>query len=85
MADAPRKRPYTPNQLSKEKCFRCGAPAEFQWSACADDNHWRPLCGPCDLQLNVMVVRWLGFKNWQAMIKRYARKIGQKWRHPFTD
>jgi len=85
MSEAPRKRPYTPNQIAKGKCFRCGAQAEFQWSACADDNHWRLLCGPCDLELNVMVVRWLGFKNWASKIKRYARRIGQKWSNPFTE
>lgn len=73
------KRPFTKKQLSKEVCFRCGDPAEFQWNACADDNQWRPLCGPCDLELNAMVLKWMGFKNWLAKVKTYAAHIGQKW------
>lgn len=73
-----RLKPYTPKQLEKEKCFRCGAPAEYQWSACADQNVWRPLCRQCDFDLNVMVIKWMGFKDWKRKLKDYASLIKVK-------
>lgn len=73
-----RTKAYTDAQLYKMKCVRCDKPAEFQWSSCADDNVWRPLCGQCDLELNSLVMRWYGFSDWRKKIVRYARKIGRK-------
>lgn len=75
-----RKRPYTARQLKGCKCFRCGDSAEYQWNACADGNTWRPLCAKCDLGLNVLVLKWLGFKDWRRKIAEYAKSIGQKFR-----
>lgn len=75
----PRKKEYTEEEIKAGKCFKCGKQAEFQWSACADSNTWRLLCGRCDLEVNVMVVRFLGFKDWRRKIKRYATRIGLTW------
>lgn len=76
---ARRERRYTESQLHKCKCFRCGAPARFQWNICSDDNIWRPLCGQCDLDLNAMVLEWFGKNNWEVKLRKYARLIGLKW------
>ena len=80
MAKTVRKKAYTDAQIAKGKCVRCGEQAEFQWSACADDNIWRLLCGKCDLELNAIVLRWYNFPDWRAKIVRYATKIGRKFR-----
>lgn len=56
-----RKEPYSEAGIKRLPCFRCGGPAVHQWSACADGNLWRPLCVPCDVELNEMVLRWMGF------------------------
>lgn len=79
-----RKRPYTEAQLKKCDCFRCGKPARFQWNACADDNVWRPLCEACDVELNVIVLRWMGFKNWKTKVKNYCKRITVKWSERFA-
>jgi hypothetical protein len=73
------KTPYTEAEIKDGVCGRCGAPSEFQWSACADGNLWRKLCGPCDLALNAIVMEWYGFKDWRRKVRRYATKIGLKW------
>ncbi len=43
-----RRKPYTARGIVRLACFRCGRPARFQWSICADGNVQRPLCGECD-------------------------------------
>jgi protein-arginine kinase activator protein McsA len=57
------------------KCFRCGSPARFQWQICSDDNVYRPVCEKCDVELNEMVLKWAGFKDWKEKIERYKERI----------
>lgn len=66
-----RKKPYTEIGIRRLKCFRCQARAEFQWEICSDGNTWRPICKECDIALNEMVLKWMGFKDWESKIENY--------------
>lgn len=71
-----RRQPYTVRGIRRLPCFRCGAPAEHQWQICSDNNLYRPLCLACDIALNELVLRWMGFPDWEAKIERYKRQEG---------
>lgn len=72
----------TAAQLRKMKCCRCEKQAEYQWSACADNNVWRPLCAQCDFDLNVLVMQWYGFRGWVGKARAYAKLLNLKWSGP---
>ena len=71
-----RKKPYTQIGIRRLKCFRCGKKAEYQWQICSDGNQYRPLCKDCDIAMNEMVLKWMGFDNYKVMIDNY--KISMK-------
>ena len=66
-----RTKPYTAIGIKRLKCFRCGSPAQCQWQICSDGNVYRLLCLPCDLALNDMVLRWMGFPDVEAKMAAY--------------
>lgn len=72
-----RKKPYSETGIRRLKCCRpgCGNRAEYQWSACANGNLHVPICPACDLELNEMVLRWMGFPDWREKIKAYREKV----------
>lgn len=55
-----RKKPYTEIGLKRLKCVRCGDPAFSQWQICADGNLYRPICTKCDIELNLLVLVYMG-------------------------
>lgn len=67
-----RKKPYTDIGVKRLPCFRCGAPATQQWSVCSDNNLWHPLCTSCDIELNRLVLEFMGFPDIQNIIADYA-------------
>jgi hypothetical protein len=69
-----RKKPYTQIGINRMKCFHCGAKAKHQWQICSDDNIYRPICSECDIALNEMVLKWMGFKDWKEKIDEYKQK-----------
>lgn len=71
-----RRKPYTKIGIERLPCVRCGAQARFQWNACADGNLWRPLCGPCDVELNEVVLHWMGDPAAAKKVAAYASKNG---------
>jgi len=60
LAKYQRLKPYTTIGIKCKKCFRCGGQAIFQWQICSDGNQYRPICLECDIELNGMVLQWLG-------------------------
>ena len=66
-----RKNPYTQIGIRRLKCFRCGKKAVEQWQICSDGNTYRPICLECDIALNEMVLKWMGFPNWKEKIEKY--------------
>ena len=73
-----RKTPYTEIGIRRLKCFRCENKAQFQWQICSDGNQFRPICLPCDVELNEMVLNFMVFKDWKEMIEKYkAEKLNE--------
>lgn len=66
-----RKKPYTEIGIRRIPCARCASPSVHQWQVCADDNVYRGLCSDCDVKLNAMVLKWMGFKDWKQKITKY--------------
>ena len=73
-----RRTPYTERGIRRLECFRAGCRnrAETQWQICADGNVYRPLCLPCNVELNRLVLEWAGLADAQAEIATYAASRG---------
>lgn len=69
------KKPYTSIGISRLPCFRCGAKANQQWQICADHNLFRPICDECDIELNRLVLEFMGFENIKEMIEDYKNYL----------
>ena len=70
-----RREPYTQAGIQRLLCVRgCGRKAHASWQACADGRLHRPLCWPCDVELNKLVLQWMGDPEWEAKIKAYREK-----------
>lgn len=70
-----RKKPYTEIGIKRIKCFRCNNASTYQWNICADDNIYRPICIECDIKLNTLVLKFMGFKDWREKIAKYWKKL----------
>ena len=70
-----RKRPYTAIGIKRCKCVRCGKPAHAAWQVCADERLYRPLCIECDIALNEMVLKWVGFPDWEENMRKYKENL----------
>lgn len=71
-----RKEPYTAIGISRLPCYRCGKPAYHQWQICADHSLYRPLCVPCDVALNDLVMEWAGFPDRKEKMAAYRIREG---------
>ena len=69
-----RKEPYTELGVRRLKCVRCHSPAAYQWQICSDDNNFRPICAPCDVALNRMVLEWMRHPQAEALAGLYAAR-----------
>lgn len=69
-----RKQPYTDRGIARLVCIRCGAPAIFQWQICSDGNVYRPLCGRCDVELNRLVLEFMGCPDAKERMALYLRR-----------
>jgi NAD-dependent SIR2 family protein deacetylase len=73
-----RTQPYTTAGIARLKCIRCDNQAEFQWQICSDGRNFRPLCAPCDVELNTMVLNWAKHPDAKKLAKKYAEeKLGK--------
>lgn len=72
----PGERRYTQAEVEAADCFRCGSPAGFQWQVCADGNTWRPLCLPCDVELNRRTLEWMGHPDQHVLMLDYVTREG---------
>ena len=58
-----------------KKCFRCKKRGTQTWNICADGNKDRWVCKGCDIELNTLVLIFMGFKDWGAKIKKYKENV----------
>jgi len=67
-----RVKPYTEAGIKRLDCFRkdCTNKATQQWQICSD-GPWRPICTDCDIELNKMVLKFMGFSNYEILIEEY--------------
>lgn len=58
-----RKTPYTKIGIKRLICSRagCSNKAKTQWQICSDGNQYRAICTECDIKLNEMVLKFMGF------------------------
>jgi transposase-like protein len=61
--------------INREKCYRCEKEADQSWNICSDGNKTRWVCNECDIKLNELVLKFMGFRNWKAKIKKYIKKL----------
>ncbi len=72
-----RIKPYTSIGIRRKKCFRCCKQAKSQWSICANNNYFVPICTHCDILLNKLVLSFMGFHNTKNLIQKYKAKKGE--------
>ena len=77
-----RNKPYTEEEIKHKKCVRCGRKAYGTWQACSDKRKHRPLCLDCDIELNKMVLKWMGFPDWESKIQSYENEVRQNGQMP---
>lgn len=61
----------TTGEVRRRRCVRCHRRADAVWQACADGNRERPICRPCDVALNRLVLRWMRDARWREKMRRY--------------
>lgn len=67
---------YTEREMSRVKCFRCKEnPAAQQWQICSDGNAYRAICRQCDIDVNRLILEFMGFPNVDEMIARYEETL----------
>lgn len=71
-----RDKPYTAIGIKRVLCARCGVRrAQQQWQICSDGNTWRGLCNVCDIELNQLVLDFMGFPDREVKIAVYREKL----------
>lgn len=73
-----RRTPYTEAGIRRLRCYRCRKRrASQQWQICADRNVYRAVCTECDIELNELVLRWVGDPNADAKLARYRERMAR--------
>lgn len=71
-----RKKPYTTKGLKRILCACCKKQkARFQWTACAINSRYVPVCTDCDIHLNILLVTAFGTPNGPKLLKKYAEAV----------
>jgi len=70
-----RKKPYTEIGIRRVPCCRCGKPSSQQWQICSLGNRWFGVCGKCDIELQKIVLRFMGIENWKYCLIKYKAKL----------
>lgn len=76
----PRMKPYTEIGIRRKKCFRCGGKGYASWQVCADGRIYRVMCLPCDIELNEMVLKWVGDPQVEEKMRAYREKLEKEMR-----
>lgn len=72
-----RKKPYGVRAIKKQRCAICGEPAVAQWSLCALDNRYIPVCRHHDIEINASLVRQIVHDEAEAaqVLQEYAARV----------
>ena len=71
-----RTKPYTDIEIQRIPCFRCGKPSSQQWQICALNNEYKGVCAECDIELNRIVLKFMGIskKEIYCLIEEYRKR-----------
>ena len=72
-----RTKPYTERGIRRLKCSRVGCTnqARYQWQICADGNQYRRVCAECDVEINSMVLAFMGWPDAARKARDYAKRV----------
>jgi len=75
-----RKKPYTERGVRRLQCCvaGCSNKAQFQWQCCATGNLWMPICVEHDVELNKMVLVWIGHPDAGRLGQEYEARVKGK-------
>jgi len=59
---------------SPSRCVKHRRKAIAKWHICSVEK-WEPVCKQCDLELNMVALRWRFPKTWQRRYEAYKRKV----------
>lgn len=68
-----RIKPYTKRGIGRVPCLKCGKPSTCQWQICCLNNEYKGLCTECDIDLNRLVLEFVGVskKEGYCLIEAY--------------
>lgn len=66
-----RKKPYTEIGIRRVPCLRCGNPSAHQWQICSLGNLYAGICEICDIELNELVLKFIGLENIEYIMEKY--------------
>ncbi len=66
-----RKKPYTEIGIKRVPCLRCGKPSSRQWQICSLGNRYAGVCTKCDIELNELVLKFMGIKDYEKIMLYY--------------
>ena len=74
---APRRRPYTAAGIRRVKCaYRgCRRKGHASWQVCADGRVFRVLCWVHDIALNRLALEWIGDREVERKMAKYAARV----------
>ena len=73
-----RKRPFSVEEMKRQKCRCCGRPAKHQWNCCANDGRHIPICVSCDVALNEMALAFFWVPGRGTMMAKYRRGVSRR-------
>jgi len=74
-----RRKPYTEKGIKRVPCFRCGKPSSRQWQICSLKNEYKGLCTRCDIELNILVLDFMGYNivDKSVIITSYKNRLSE--------
>lgn len=60
-----------------DKCVKHRRKAFAKWQICSVGK-WEPVCVQCDLELNMIALRWRYPKTWLRRYKAYEKKVREE-------
>lgn len=72
---SPKSEPIPLKDLWDIPCVRCGQPSQCQWSVCANNGQYVPMCIDCDIALNHLVLTFLNFDDPDTLVNEYTAKL----------
>ena len=73
-----RRKPYTDIGIKRVPCWRCGEPSAQQWQVGSLNNEYKGLCDVCDIELNRVVLKFMGIKDNELRRLMFTYQYGYK-------